>query len=739
MAFSLSGSVITQTGTETPAGLVTAGFATYVGANALKVIELSNNHKLKIDGAFDDSGWTILYPSGSYFILGSNGVWKSGKDISDSHLDGAKHILENTGLSWSVNSQIETGGRLEWFGTQVICKGAGFLQFIDNTASSQSHIIKNVTLDLSGTTYFWMLGDLKVTSDSYIILNRVNLSLKGSGSFPSLRYWTAATSSADASILPDDALNPAAVTLNNINANFDDASIQKLALSNHGTKTVTYTLKNPAISESAFIMTSNARVNTVTTLKFENTFDVNVKDLLSGSNISSAKVILLNGSTQRALGVTNAVGDYSVDIETYSKTADTGASAVNISTITPTINNRINTSIRVISFNHNYSTFLSSSVVGVRAYNFNLSPDLNITQVNKTTVDAYTEIETAQKLYDRAKSWLVDNYTGQTSTILSRNGDSIDLNALNIVVDKTAANAFAFNGTTITIKADSFSGNLLTTGTITASNGAVITGSIEDSLGVRVTFNLSGSSAFNLLVRREDTGAELGHETGITSFTYTLPRNITLRYALWREGSDTLYGTYDTSNGGAIITPSPLINDAIDTSVNVTSTLANISTTYSSGNFNIDFGAATSLSLENFKVVMHHLLGGEAAMQYLINNAGTQAFFIKTDELKVTQPKLILIRNASVSSSDVVEILAFINFDDAQTVQAQLNAAAVAAGGSATNYVPDPPTAAGLRVAYLKVKPAIDADQLARTTAALIDPSISQAIDHARAANIQTQ
>jgi len=395
--------------------------------------------------------------------------------------------------------------------------------------------------------------------------------------------------------------------------------------------------------------------------------------------------------------------------------------------------------IGMVSYGRSPITFQSLSLTSHYDYSAPLVSDPIITQSNKTTVDAYTEIETAQKLYDRAKSWLVDNYTGQTSTILSRNGDSIDLNALNIVVDKTAANAFAFNGTTITIKADSFSGNLLTTGSITASNGAVITGSIEDSLGVRVTFNLSDSSAFNLLVRREDTGAELGHETGITSFTYTLPRNITLRYALWREGSDTVYGTYDTSNGGAIITPSPLINDTIDTSVNVTSTLANISTTYSSGNFNIDFSAATSLSLENFKVVMHHLLGGEAAMQYLINNAGTQAFFIKTDELKVTQPKLILIRNASVSSSDVVEILAFINFEDAQTVQAQLNAAAVAAGGSATNYVPDPPTAAGLRVAYLKVKPAIDADQLARTTAALIDPSISQAIDHARAANIQTQ
>ena len=395
--------------------------------------------------------------------------------------------------------------------------------------------------------------------------------------------------------------------------------------------------------------------------------------------------------------------------------------------------------IGMISYGRSPVTFQSLSLASHYDYSAPLTTDLSITHVNKTTVDAYTEIETAQKLYDRAKSWLVDNYTGQTSPILSRNGNSIDLNALNIVVDKTAATAFAFNGTTITIKADSFSGNLLTTGSITAANGAAITGSIEDSLGVRVTFNLSDRSAFNLLVRREDTGAELGHEVGITSFTYTLPRNITLRYAVWREGYDTLYGTYDTSNGGTIITPSPLLNDTIDTSVNVTSELANISTSYSSSNYNIDFAAAVSLSLTNFKVVMHHLLGGEAAMQYLIDNAGAQAFFIKTDELKVTQPKLYLIRNASVAASDIVEILSFINFDDAQAVQAQLNAAAVAAGGSATTYAPDPPTAAGLRVSYLKVKPAIDADQLARATATLMDPSLNQAIDHARAANIQTQ
>ena len=92
--------------------------------------------------------------------------------------------------------------------------------------------------------------------------------------------------------------------------------------------------------------------------------------------------------------------------------------------------------------------------------------DSVITQTNKTTVDAYTTIDTGQQFYDKAKAYLVDNYTGETATIVSRSGNTIDAGAYNVTVVQTGA-AFALSGTTITINTSSFVGNIITTGLVT--------------------------------------------------------------------------------------------------------------------------------------------------------------------------------------------------------------------------------------------------------------------------------
>ena len=110
--------------------------------------------------------------------------------------------------------------------------------------------------------------------------------------------------------------------------------------------------------------------------------------------------------------------------------------------------------------------------------------DINITEASDAVVSAYTSIDNTAELYDRSKIFLVDNFTGETSLIVQRTDDLIDLGSLNLVVDGTAAQAYAFDGTTITIKTDTFYvGDLLSTGTITAVNGASIVGAILDSNG----------------------------------------------------------------------------------------------------------------------------------------------------------------------------------------------------------------------------------------------------------------
>jgi hypothetical protein len=105
-----------------------------------------------------------------------------------------------------------------------------------------------------------------------------------------------------------------------------------------------------------------------------------------------------------------------------------------------------------------------------------LLDDLVLTETDKSIIDAYTEIDTPQKFYDRASAYLYDNYAGQGETLVSRDGNTIDAGSYNVVVDASAGSAFAISGNTLTIKATSFVGNIATSGTTQLDNGAEVIG-----------------------------------------------------------------------------------------------------------------------------------------------------------------------------------------------------------------------------------------------------------------------
>jgi hypothetical protein len=123
-----------------------------------------------------------------------------------------------------------------------------------------------------------------------------------------------------------------------------------------------------------------------------------------------------------------------------------------------------------------------------------LPTDTNISQTTKATVDAYTEIDDLDKLYDRAKSWKVDSgnveHPSINALLISASGATLDLDDHDLVIDASAASAFAVDKTNkkITIKAATLAmGNtftaIKTTGTISTANGATIEFGYEDSTG----------------------------------------------------------------------------------------------------------------------------------------------------------------------------------------------------------------------------------------------------------------
>ena len=135
--------------------------------------------------------------------------------------------------------------------------------------------------------------------------------------------------------------------------------------------------------------------------------------------------------------------------------------------------------------------------------------DSSISELSKATVDVYTELETPEKFYDRAKAYLYDNYAGESSTIVSRSGSTIDAGSYNVTIDATAGSAFAVAGSTITIKASAFAGTINTTGTLTLANGSIINGSftnISIDFATAGTYNLQNSTFSGTLTVSNSSG-----------------------------------------------------------------------------------------------------------------------------------------------------------------------------------------------------------------------------------------
>ena len=151
--------------------------------------------------------------------------------------------------------------------------------------------------------------------------------------------------------------------------------------------------------------------------------------------------------------------------------------------------------------------------------------DSLITEATKATVDAYTEIDTTEKFYDRAKAYLCDNYAGESSTIVSRSGSTIDAGSYNVTIDATAGSAFAFDGSTITIKASTFTGNITTTGTFTLANGATVVGSVTDTGGTEFSTSIEITNLTSADIYVEDNlGNQFDYQTGVTgTYNNTAP------------------------------------------------------------------------------------------------------------------------------------------------------------------------------------------------------------------------
>jgi hypothetical protein len=151
----------------------------------------------------------------------------------------------------------------------------------------------------------------------------------------------------------------------------------------------------------------------------------------------------------------------------------------------------------IIAYNYLIQTQLDIDLAGLGESEASvvLFLDPLITQPVRATVDAYSTLDDSLEFYDRAKSNLYTNFAGQIATLVTRSGNLTDAGAYNVNIDATAGVAFAISGNTITIKTSTFVGDMVTTGVITLLNGALFNGTRTDVNGTvapPVTLTITG-------------------------------------------------------------------------------------------------------------------------------------------------------------------------------------------------------------------------------------------------------
>lgn len=192
-----------------------------------------------------------------------------------------------------------------------------------------------------------------------------------------------------------------------------------------------------------------------------------------------------------------------------------------------------------------YGYLLASSTqplkgLGELQVDWTMFVDRKITETNTTTVGDYTEIDTAARLYDRAKLHLYTNFVGETDTIVDRDDLTIDAGASNIVLIPTTAqgDVFAYDkpNDTITIKCDSFTGNLKTTGTVTIGTNITILGTVTD------TNNPSGASTRTFTILNVIAGAtvQIYNESRTTNYQTMIASGTTTNSTLIGDGTSNL-------------------------------------------------------------------------------------------------------------------------------------------------------------------------------------------------------
>lgn len=703
MPFSLSGNIITQTGTDTITAADSIAGTTKQLVNELVTVFDFGDNILLYEGVINIDDGVAFH--NIQISNSSSGVLNCGVDRPNP--TDYKYNYGIDILSIQNRARLNLSTPFNIYGQSVFINSERFSNTSSDMEWKYARVHGNTRVDLIGAGYL-------VENTHFII----------TGTFPNAHFVRSNASSWNNNIIDAEDTNSYFALSTNTRAgiyNFDNIELlTNQALIGYGSATVDAILNLSNVSSGLdYILDVTATTSTRNfTLQLNHSFDDIVQDA-NFSTIADARVFLDGGSGTVQIENTDAQGRASQVFRYQNNVVSSGVSA---------ITNFVSGNIifkRIISYNHLPS---SQEIIDIRSSSGNesittLLTDQSISNLDQVSVAAYTDIINAQTFYDRAKSYLVDNYAGEAEVFISRNGNAIDLKGLDLIIDASAADVFDFDGSTITIRSSSYSGLITTTGTVTLVNGAVQSGGIIDANGILV--GVSSDAMFNIIARHSAmaAGVYYPYQENVDNAAFTVPAGETLEIAMWQLGKQVLYQRIDpaaTPSFNARFIDHPFV----DANIDVTTILDTIDVALSPTQYSVTFNAPLDIGIEQVKTVLHHIFGqAPSLIASLAAGEGPRAIEIRTDEIAINSPIIKALRGPGLTTSQDVILRAF--FNDANALALD------------PNYTLTPQDVNNMRVQTLIEKPSLDPAQLAN--AVWGNPNGVATLGHARAANIQTQ
>lgn len=226
-----------------------------------------------------------------------------------------------------------------------------------------------------------------------------------------------------------------------------------------------------------------------------------------------------------------------------------------------------------------------SEVIGSdSAYAPVLMIDLPYIDVLESVITAYTEAETSKKFAQLAHVWSISQDRADvefSNNLVSYDGSlNVNVGPSNVIIDASAASAFDYSGTTITINANVYTGGIVTSGNVTLANGSslgegsIITGDLNINNGsadtiltfdnVTITGDITntgtGTLTINLINGASGTTSEPGTTSGLVDIKNPVDVIVTVLDA---SDSSTLSSArvyLEAASGGPLTAGTEIIN-----------------------------------------------------------------------------------------------------------------------------------------------------------------------------------